>query len=309
MSGSQWPGLVTNASPFAIPPTAAVEQVNLVGHVPGQVSVRGGMRKVATVQRTSSLLDCFPLEVNGKPALVGMKFDGTLLVMDSPAYGWMSRGPYEPTLSAPQAVTSTSYTWRYTDGSVDDYVPPPPDLDVGGGSDGALAGSLDGGAAITSHTVFVDPSNTCDANGELVVDGGTAVTVEWDEFYADVACQEDVGPEPPSPPPPEPPVDPPPPPTDALSAPRNLTAAFGDESALLDWDAPEIGTPTYYIVQVSLDGGATWASSPAAPTGVQAAFGDESATLTWVAPSANNAAITGYVVEYQDGDDNWTEID
>jgi len=38
----KWAGLVTNASPYAIPPGAAVTQVNLQAIVPGQVSVRPG---------------------------------------------------------------------------------------------------------------------------------------------------------------------------------------------------------------------------------------------------------------------------
>jgi hypothetical protein len=38
----KWPGLVTNASPYAIPPGAAVTQVNLQCLNPGQVVTRPG---------------------------------------------------------------------------------------------------------------------------------------------------------------------------------------------------------------------------------------------------------------------------
>lgn len=38
----KWAGLVTNASPYSIPPGAAVTQVNLQALVPGQLSVRPG---------------------------------------------------------------------------------------------------------------------------------------------------------------------------------------------------------------------------------------------------------------------------
>ena len=38
----QWKGLVTNASPYSIPPGAAVTQVNLQCVVPGQLNVRMG---------------------------------------------------------------------------------------------------------------------------------------------------------------------------------------------------------------------------------------------------------------------------
>lgn len=42
----KWPGLVTNASPYAIANGAAVTQVNLQVIIPGQVSVRPGMQAV-----------------------------------------------------------------------------------------------------------------------------------------------------------------------------------------------------------------------------------------------------------------------
>lgn len=37
-----WKGLVTNASPYSLPPGAAVTQVNLQCLVPGQLNVRPG---------------------------------------------------------------------------------------------------------------------------------------------------------------------------------------------------------------------------------------------------------------------------
>lgn len=39
----KWTGLVTNASPYAIPSGAAVTQVNVQALVPGQLTVRPGM--------------------------------------------------------------------------------------------------------------------------------------------------------------------------------------------------------------------------------------------------------------------------
>lgn len=44
---SEWGGLATNASPYSIPPGAAVTQVNLQAIVPGQLSVRPGTTAVA----------------------------------------------------------------------------------------------------------------------------------------------------------------------------------------------------------------------------------------------------------------------
>lgn len=43
----KWAGLVTNASPFSLPPGAAVTQVNLQIISPGQVTVRPGLATVS----------------------------------------------------------------------------------------------------------------------------------------------------------------------------------------------------------------------------------------------------------------------
>lgn len=43
ISIEKWAGLVTNASPYSLPPGAAVTQVNLQVIAPGQITVRPGM--------------------------------------------------------------------------------------------------------------------------------------------------------------------------------------------------------------------------------------------------------------------------
>ena len=43
----KWAGLVTNASPYSIPPGAAVSQVNLQVISPGQVTIRPGSVSVS----------------------------------------------------------------------------------------------------------------------------------------------------------------------------------------------------------------------------------------------------------------------
>lgn len=50
----KWAGLVTNASPYAIPPGAAVTQVNLQVISPGQLTVRPGLASVSFTQHTGS---------------------------------------------------------------------------------------------------------------------------------------------------------------------------------------------------------------------------------------------------------------
>jgi phosphoribosylformylglycinamidine (FGAM) synthase-like enzyme len=50
----KWAGLVTNASPYAIPPGASVEQVNLQVIVPGRVTVRSGLQAVTFASSDST---------------------------------------------------------------------------------------------------------------------------------------------------------------------------------------------------------------------------------------------------------------
>jgi hypothetical protein len=50
----KWPGLVTNASPYAIPAGAAVTQVNLQVIAPGQLTVRQGSTTVSFATHTGS---------------------------------------------------------------------------------------------------------------------------------------------------------------------------------------------------------------------------------------------------------------
>jgi len=50
----KWAGLVTNASPYAIPPGAAVTQVNLQVIAPGQIVVRPGTAAVSFSSHTGS---------------------------------------------------------------------------------------------------------------------------------------------------------------------------------------------------------------------------------------------------------------
>lgn len=58
----KWVGLVTNASPYAIPPGGCVEQVNVQCLVPGELTIRPGMSAVtfsATITNTSPVVKAF----------------------------------------------------------------------------------------------------------------------------------------------------------------------------------------------------------------------------------------------------------
>lgn len=50
----KWAGLVTNASPYSIPPGSAVTQVNLQVISPGQLVVRPGTEAVSFASHTGS---------------------------------------------------------------------------------------------------------------------------------------------------------------------------------------------------------------------------------------------------------------
>jgi len=50
----KWAGLATNAGPYAIPPGAAVTQVNLQVLSPGQLNVRGGLASLSWATHSGS---------------------------------------------------------------------------------------------------------------------------------------------------------------------------------------------------------------------------------------------------------------
>jgi hypothetical protein len=54
ISVEKWAGLATNASPYSLPPGAAVTQVNLQVISPGQLRVRPGLGAVAFAAHSGS---------------------------------------------------------------------------------------------------------------------------------------------------------------------------------------------------------------------------------------------------------------
>jgi len=51
----KWAGLITNASPYSIPPGSAVTQVNIQAVAPGQIQVRMGYTTVSLSQSATSV--------------------------------------------------------------------------------------------------------------------------------------------------------------------------------------------------------------------------------------------------------------
>lgn len=170
MRTDAWGGLMTNASPFALPPGAAVEQVNLCADVPGQIYTRGGMRHVAFVEQAGVVLDCYPYVFEGRLFLVALQADGSLVALESPAYGQEMPSPQEPALTAGQGLVASSYTTQYAESGT--ATPPPPP------AAGVLISTLTGGSASTQSWQYSLNANALCAgdNKEDAFSGGNAST-------------------------------------------------------------------------------------------------------------------------------------
>lgn len=168
-----WGGLMTNASPFALPAGAAVEQVNLCADVPGQIYSRGGMRPVAFVQDSGAVLDCYPYSFDGRTFLVSLLADGSLVALESPAYGPELDHAAEPQLATSEVPMAASYTTRYIAGSADTDTPITPSPEANGF--GLLYG---GSATTTAWTYSLNANSLCSGQGKVsAFSCGNAATV------------------------------------------------------------------------------------------------------------------------------------
>lgn len=174
MRANNWGGLITNASPFALPAGAAVEQVNITTEIPGQLTCRGGMRPVAAVGPRTEILDVYPFEYGGKTFLVGMTASGSLIALESPAYGAEPAAPQEPVVAVSPGQVAVTYTSRFESeaGSSEPPVPETP-----GPVEGAYTSLLDGGPQVVPQQPrYVDAQQQCDGGTLDAFDGGSAAT-------------------------------------------------------------------------------------------------------------------------------------
>lgn len=171
MQTKGWGGLVTNASPYAVPPGAATEQVNLTNAIPGQLSCRKGMLPVKFVESPPPLVDVYPYESNGVTKLIGLSADGEIVELASPAYG-ESVAAVEPQLGVLAGQIQTSYTRRYLDGSFGDQIDPTPVPPEGS----PLTNVLDGNPA---SAYVVDAESQCSPDSIEEVDGGSSGTAVY----------------------------------------------------------------------------------------------------------------------------------
>ena len=83
----KWAGLVTNASPYAIPPGAAVTQVNLQCIRPGELQVRPGVNPITFASHTgstASVVSMFRLPVATETILY-QGADGSIRIAKGPS--------------------------------------------------------------------------------------------------------------------------------------------------------------------------------------------------------------------------------
>ena len=119
MKANKWVGLVTYASPYMVPPGAGVEQDNLHSRIPGQLTVRNGMRVVAfsdhEPEEVPVITDFYPYVFGGSVRLVALDEDGSVHVLTTPDYGPESSWPLEPLLDPETGTIESSYTGRFYD--------------------------------------------------------------------------------------------------------------------------------------------------------------------------------------------------
>jgi hypothetical protein len=172
MRADSWAGLVTNASPFALPPGAAVEQVNLNTSVPGQLQSRGGMRAISfSGPAAGSVVHCHAVQLGSASVIIAQQSDGAVVLLENPAPAARAAQGHDPQLTAAGGQVVTSYTYRYLDGrygAAQDTAEPvqaDPNVDA-----------LDGGQAVTALWPYrLDSVAGCPVSGKLsVVDGGTS---------------------------------------------------------------------------------------------------------------------------------------
>lgn len=336
ISIEKWAGLVTNASPYAIPPGAAVTQINLQAISPGQLVVRPGLQAVtfaATVSATQPIISAFAYRRAGAVVVVHQDVAGN--VFTTSAMSGAVPPPISGVPGVPQSLTATFGNASATLG----WQPP----------------SLSGGGAITGYSVQLSTdagvtwsfaAATTDATASISgLTNGTsyvfrvAATNAFGRGDYTPASSSGI------------PVGPP-------QSPQSLAAAAGNSQVSLTWSAPASNggaAITDYVVEYSANGGSSWiafndgtststAASvtgltngapyvfrvaavnsagqsdyasymtpvlplgvPDAPTGLTATYGNAQVSLAWQAAAANHPdGITRFTVQQSsDGGATW----
>lgn len=113
MRAQEWKGLITNASPYVLPPGAATEQVNLLANTPGQLVSRGGMNKLSFAEASAEIVDVYPHTHGGATKLIALKPDGSVVVLTSPAIAAAPTSPTLPALSPASGQVESTYIGQF----------------------------------------------------------------------------------------------------------------------------------------------------------------------------------------------------
>jgi titin len=338
ISIEKWAGLVTNASPYSIPPGAATTQVNLQAISPGQLSVRPGLQAVtlaSTVSTTSPVVSAIGLKRSGDDDIVYQDADGQVYTASTPSGGippTFSAVPGAPSgLSATPGNGSAALTWTA------------PSLSGGADVTGySVQLSTNGGTNWTFAASFDTTSGTVSGltNGQAYVFRVAATNPYGIGNYSSASTS----------------VTPAGPP----SSPLSFVATPGNAQVVLTWLAPSSNggsAVTDYVVQYSSNAGTTWTTfadgtsgttgavitgltngqpyvfrvaavnlygtseytafmTPTAPLGVPdrittltATHGNQLVSLLWTAPAANHQlGILDYTIQQSVDGTNWVSL-
>ncbi len=78
-----WKGLITNASPYSVPPGAAVTQVNFQCRRPGELSARNGQTAVSFTTHsgaTVAVVEMFRCPIGGVVSVIYQNSSGHVLI-------------------------------------------------------------------------------------------------------------------------------------------------------------------------------------------------------------------------------------
>lgn len=334
----KWAGLVTNASPYSIPPGAATTQVNLQAVSPGQLTVRPGLQAVtlaSTVSATTPVVSAIGLKRAGDDNIVYQDADGQVYTASTPSGGippTFSAAPGAPSaLSATPGNGTAALSWTA------------PSLSGGADVTGySVQLSTNGGTTWTFAASFDTTSGTVSGltNGQAYVFRVAATNPYGIGNYSSASTS----------------VTPAGPP----SSPRSLVATPGNAQVVLTWSAPSSNggsAVTDYVVQYSFNSGTSWTTfadgtsgttgavitgltngqpyvfrvaavnlygtseytafmTPTAPLGVPdrittltATHGNQLVSLLWTAPAANHQlGILDYTIQQSTDGTNWRSL-
>ena len=338
---TKWAGLVTNASQYAIPPGATVEQVNLQCLVPGQLTVRPGMATVAftnAVTTGGAVVRAFRYQHGSSEHIVFQDAIGNIYSSQIAAATPAVLGPPTPpsiasavpgpnsiqvTAVAPAGTGGspiTGYTFQVSSdnqitwvaaGSSSSTLSTLRNLQAGVGYFvRAAATNVNGASAFSVPFGVVTP--TADATVTIpavptnvtATAGRAMATVRWSAPATAGNSPVTLY-------------------TIQQSSDRGLAWTVAGTSALLSFDATGLLNETDYVFRVSASNAAgmsaysTPSSSvtptagitvPSAPQSLSSTATSTSITLAWTAPSTNGgSSVTGYTVGYKlPADAAWT---